>query len=41
MLEINKIYCMDCLEGLKLIEDNKIDLIITDPPYGINYKREE
>jgi site-specific DNA-methyltransferase (adenine-specific) len=27
---------MDCLEGLKLIEDNSIDLLLTDPPYGIN-----
>lgn len=33
MLELNKIYNMDCLEGLKLLEDNSIDLIVTDPPY--------
>lgn len=26
---------MDCLEGLKLIPDNSIDLIVTDPPYKI------
>lgn len=40
MLELNKIYEMDCLEGLKMIEDNSIDLIITSPPYnkGINGK---
>jgi len=36
MLELNKIYCMDCLEGLKLIPDNSIDLVLTDPPYGTN-----
>ncbi len=24
---------MDCLEGLKQLEDNSIDLILTDPPY--------
>ena len=35
MLELNKIYNMDCLEGMKLIEDNSIDLIVTDPPYNI------
>jgi len=35
MLELNKIYNMDCLEGLKLIPDNSVDLIITDPPYNI------
>ena len=33
MLEINKIYNMDCIEGMKLIPDNSIDCIITDPPY--------
>ncbi len=35
--ELNKIYCMDCLEGLKKIPDNSIDLIVTDPPYGMNF----
>lgn len=24
---------MDCLEGIKQLEDNCIDLVITDPPY--------
>ena len=33
MLEINKIYNQDCMEGLKLLKDNSIDLILTDPPY--------
>jgi len=32
-LELNKIYNMDCLEGMKLIPDNSIDLVVTDPPY--------
>lgn len=35
MLEINKIYCMDCRERMKLIEDKSIDLVIADPPYNI------
>jgi site-specific DNA-methyltransferase (adenine-specific) len=35
MLELNKIYNMDCLEGLKQIDDNSVDLIVTDPPYNI------
>lgn len=26
----------DCLEYMKTLEDNYFDLIITDPPYGIN-----
>lgn len=35
ILELNKIYNMDCLEGLKQLEDNSIDLIITSPPYNL------
>lgn len=34
MLELNKIYNCDVLEGLKQLEDNSIDLIITSPPYN-------
>lgn len=37
MLRINEIYNDDCLVGLKDIEDGSIDLIVTDPPYLINY----
>jgi site-specific DNA-methyltransferase (adenine-specific) len=33
MLELNKIYCMDCLEGMKQLDDNSIDLTVTSPPY--------
>ena len=33
MLEINKIYNQDCVEGLNQFQDNSIDLIVTDPPY--------
>lgn len=34
MLEINRIYNMDCLEGMKNINDKSIDLILCDLPYG-------
>ncbi|MDN6840435.1 MAG: site-specific DNA-methyltransferase, partial [Tetragenococcus halophilus] len=34
----NKIYNEDCLEGMKRIPDKSIDLIVTDPPYLVNYK---
>lgn len=27
----------DCLLWLKELQDNSIDLVVTDPPYGINY----
>lgn len=33
MLEINKIYNEDCLEGMKKIDDKSVDCIITDLPY--------
>lgn len=35
--ELNKVYCMDCLEGLKKIPDSSVDLILTDPPYSVNF----
>ena len=35
MLEINKIYNMDCLVGMKSIPSESIDLIVTDPPYKL------
>ena len=34
-MELNKIYNIDCLEFMKEMADNSIDLILTDPPYGI------
>lgn len=34
----NKIYTGDCLETMRLMEDNSVDAIVTDPPYGINYQ---
>ena len=37
-IEFNKIYNMDCLEGMKYISDKTIDLIITDPPFAIDFK---
>ncbi len=35
MIELNTIYNEDCLETMKRIPDGTIDLILTDPPYGI------
>lgn len=34
--EINRIYNLDNIEGMKLIPDKSFDLAIVDPPYGIN-----
>ena len=33
-MEINKIYNMDCLEGMKGIPDKSVDMILCDLPYG-------
>lgn len=38
MIELNKIYNEDCLEGMKRIPDGSVDLIVSDPPYLIGYK---
>ena len=33
MIELNKIYNEDCLEGMKRIPDKSVDLKVTSPPY--------
>lgn len=35
MLELNKLYNMDCMDGMKQFPDKFFDLAIVDPPYGI------
>ncbi len=37
-LKFNKIYNMDCIRGMKYIPANIIDLVITDPPFAIDFK---
>lgn len=37
-LEINRVYRMDCIEGMKLMSPNSVDLVITDPPFAIDFK---
>ncbi|WP_430606424.1 site-specific DNA-methyltransferase (adenine-specific) [Enterococcus sp. AZ170] len=34
MLELNKIYNMDCLVGMQQLPDKSIDMILCDLPYG-------
>lgn len=36
-----KLYLGDCLEVLKDISDNSVDLMVTDPPYGIGFMGKE
>ena len=35
-----ELYNGDCLEVMKTLNDNSIDAIITDPPYGVNFKND-
>lgn len=37
-MRLNYIDNCNCLEGLKEVPDNSVDLVITDPPYGIGIK---
>lgn len=32
-----QLFTGDCLEALKLLPDESVDLILIDPPYGVNY----
>jgi len=40
-LPINQIICGDCLEIMKDWPDGCVDLVLTDPPYGINYENQK
>ena len=35
------VYNEDCVEALKRFSDNHFDLAIVDPPYGIQYHKEQ
>jgi site-specific DNA-methyltransferase (adenine-specific)/modification methylase len=39
-MKLNEIAYMDCLEYLKQIPDNFVDLIVTDPPYNVSQKHD-
>ena len=38
MIELNKIYNIDCLEFMRSMPDKSVDLVVTDPPYEIATK---
>lgn len=38
MIELNKIYHLDCIKGLRKLDANSVDLVIADPPYNVNLK---
>jgi site-specific DNA-methyltransferase (adenine-specific) len=31
--ELDKVYCIDCLEGMRKLSDGSVDLVVTSPPY--------
>ena len=35
MLELNRLYNMDCMEGMAQLPDGYFDVAIVDPPYGV------
>lgn len=35
MLELNKLYNIDCMIGMKEFPDKYFDIAIVDPPYGL------
>ena len=35
---LNHVYNTDCVEGMKSIPAESVDLVITDPPFGIDFK---
>lgn len=35
MLELNRLYNLDCMQGMREFPDGFFDLAIVDPPYGI------
>ncbi|MEJ5251581.1 MAG: site-specific DNA-methyltransferase [Chthonomonadetes bacterium] len=37
-LQLDQIYLMDCREGMKQMPEESVDLIVTDPPFGISFR---
>ena len=37
-METNKIFCCDCIDGFKQIDNESVDLIFADPPFNLGKK---
>ena len=35
---LNQINCIDWVEGIKAVENESVDLVVTDPPYGMSFQ---
>lgn len=40
-IETGKIYNEDCMETMARMDENEVDLVLTDPPYGNNWDYDE
>lgn len=40
-MEVNKIYNEDCIEGMKKLPSNSVDLVLTSPPYNLSIEYAE
>lgn len=38
MIELNTIHCMNCIDGMSLMDASSVDLVFADPPFNIDYK---
>ncbi|MFW9904636.1 MAG: DNA-methyltransferase [Candidatus Thorarchaeota archaeon] len=38
-LTLNQVYNLDCLEGMDQIDSETVDLLLTDPPFGIQFDK--
>lgn len=36
-IKMNRFYKMDCLEYMRQLPDDSVDIVVTDPPYGVNF----
>jgi len=41
MIETDKIYNIDCIDGMKMMDEDSVDLIVTSPPYNIGIDYDE
>lgn len=35
-MELDRIYCGDCIVGIQKLSDNQVDLVVTSPPYNVD-----
>lgn len=38
-LELNKVHFESCITGMEKIQDESVDLLVTDPPFGIDFHK--